>query len=80
MKKWIYNKASVIFWITLAIYILIWLTVSYVGVYVTYVAGPVLVVAVLDIDSQAGITKLSLLTFLLKRWLSPNGTLSRSVA
>ena len=39
-----------------------------------------LVVAVLDIDSQAGITKLSLLTFLLKRWLSPNGTLSRSVA
>ena len=45
MKKWIYNKASVIFWITLAIYILIWLTVSYVGVYVTYVAGPVLVVS-----------------------------------
>ena len=45
MKKWIYNKASVIFWITLAIYILIWLTVSYVGVYVTYIAGPVLVVS-----------------------------------
>ena len=45
MKKWIYNKASVIFWITLAIYILIWLTVSYVGVYVTYVAGPVLLVS-----------------------------------
>ncbi len=45
MKNWIYNKASVIFWITLAIYILIWLTVSYVGVYVTYIAGPVLVVS-----------------------------------
>ena len=45
MRQWIHNKASVIFWITLAIYILIWLTVSYVGVYVTYVAGPVLVVS-----------------------------------
>ena len=45
MKNWIYNKASVIFWVTLAIYILIWLTVSYVGVYVTYIAGPVLVVS-----------------------------------
>lgn len=43
MKQWIHNKASVIFWVTLAIYILIWTTVSYVGVYVTYVAGPVLV-------------------------------------
>ncbi len=43
MKQWIHNKASVIFWVTLAIYILIWITASYVGVYVTYVAGPVLV-------------------------------------
>ena len=45
MRQWIHNKASVIFWITLAIYILIWLTVSYVGVYVTYIAGPVLVIS-----------------------------------
>lgn len=45
MKNWIHDKASLIFWITLVIYILIWLTVSYVGVYVTYVAGPVLVVS-----------------------------------
>ena len=45
MKNWIHNKASVIFWITLSIYILIWLTVSYIGVYVTYVAGPVLLVS-----------------------------------
>ena len=45
MRRWIHDKASVIFWITLAIYILIWLTVSYVGVYVTYVAGPVLLIS-----------------------------------
>ncbi len=45
MRQWIHKKASVIFWITLVIYVLIWLTVSYVGVYVTYVAGPVLVVS-----------------------------------
>lgn len=30
---------------TLAVYILIWLTVSYVGVYVTYVAAPMLVIS-----------------------------------
>lgn len=42
MKSWIHNKASVIFWFTLVIYILIWMTVSYIGVYVTYIAGPVL--------------------------------------
>jgi len=45
MRNWIHGKASVVFWLTLAIYILIWLTVSYVGVYVTYVAGPILVVS-----------------------------------
>lgn len=45
MRQWIHNKASVIFWFTFVIYILIWLTVSYAGVYVTYVAGPVLVVS-----------------------------------
>lgn len=45
MKKWIHEKSSVVFWITLAVYILIWLTVSYVGVYVTYVAAPLLVIS-----------------------------------
>lgn len=42
MKQWINKAASTIFLFTLAIYGLIWLTVSYVGVKVTYVAGPVL--------------------------------------
>ena len=45
MKIWIYKKSLVIFWITLAIYALIWATVSYIGVYVTYVAGPVLLIS-----------------------------------
>lgn len=43
MKAWIYNKSVIVFWLTLAIYALIWFTASYIGVYVTYVAGPVLV-------------------------------------
>lgn len=42
MKRWIHSKATFIFILTLIIYILIWCTVSYVGVYVTYVAGPIL--------------------------------------
>lgn len=45
MRSWIHRKTKVIFWVTLAIYLLIWLTVSYVGVYVTYVAAPILVVS-----------------------------------
>ena len=45
MKVWIYNKSVMVFWLTLAIYALIWLTVSYIGVYVTYVAGPVLAIS-----------------------------------
>jgi hypothetical protein len=45
MKNWIHRKAKVIFWITLAVYLLIWLTVSYVGVYVTYIAGPILIIS-----------------------------------
>lgn len=45
MKKWIHQKSSIIFWVTLMVYILIWMTVSYVGVYVTYVAGPILVIS-----------------------------------
>ena len=40
-----------------------------------------LIAAVLDVGTQAGIAKLSLLTFLDSRTVSsPNGTLSRSVA
>jgi hypothetical protein len=40
-----------------------------------------LVTAVLDVGSQAGITKLSLLIFLFNRTVcSPNGSLSLSVA
>jgi hypothetical protein len=42
MKRWIHSKATLIFVLTLIIYVLIWCTVSYVGVYVTYVAGPIL--------------------------------------
>lgn len=42
MKRWIHSKATFIFVLTLIIYVLIWCTVSYVGVYVTYVAGPIL--------------------------------------
>lgn len=44
MKEWIHCKTTVIFWTTLSIYVLICFTVSYVGVYVTYVAGPILLV------------------------------------
>lgn len=45
MKKWIHDKSQIIFFLTLAIYVGIWATVSYIGVYVTYVAGPVLFVS-----------------------------------
>ena len=45
MKKWLYEKSTVVFWFTLIVYILIWATVSYVGVYVTYVAGPILLLS-----------------------------------
>lgn len=45
MKKWVHSKATLVFLLTLAIYIFIWCTVSYVGVYVTYVAGPVILVS-----------------------------------
>lgn len=45
MKKWLHDKSSAVFWVTLIVYILIWCTVSYVGVYVTYVAGPLLVLS-----------------------------------
>lgn len=42
MKSRIHNKALAVFLVTLALYVFIWATVSYVGVYVTYVAGPIL--------------------------------------
>lgn len=45
MKNWIHTRSLGLFCLTLVIYILIWLTVSYVGVYVTYVAGPILLVS-----------------------------------
>lgn len=45
MKKWLYNKSLIVFWATLSVYALIWATVSYIGVYVTYVAGSLLVIS-----------------------------------
>lgn len=45
MKQRIHNFFSFIFWLTLIIYIGIWFTVSYIGVYVTYVAAPVLLIS-----------------------------------
>ncbi len=45
MKNWLHEKSTAIFWITLSIYVLIWFTVSYIGVHVTYVAGPVLLIS-----------------------------------
>ena len=45
MKSKIHDFFQAVFIITLIIYIGIWLTVSYVGVYVTYVAGPILLIS-----------------------------------
>lgn len=45
MKATIHKRSSEIFFGTLGIYLLILVTVTYVGVYVTYVAGPVLLVS-----------------------------------
>lgn len=45
MKKWIYEKSLVICLGALALYILIWCTVSYIGVQVTYILGPVILVS-----------------------------------
>jgi len=45
MKRWVHSKATLVFFLTLGVYILIWCTVSYVGVYVTYVAGPIILVS-----------------------------------
>lgn len=43
MKKWLHEKCSVIFLLTLIIYLITIFTVPYVGVYLTYVAIPVIV-------------------------------------
>jgi len=40
-----YEKASFIFWITLILYIITLVTVSYVGVYLTYIAIPIIVIS-----------------------------------
>lgn len=45
MRAWLYKVSSVIFVATLAAYLLVWATVSYVGVYITYVAVPIMVVS-----------------------------------
>ncbi|SEI44159.1 hypothetical protein SAMN04244579_00478 [Azotobacter beijerinckii] len=44
MRAWLHEKSQGIFALTLIIYIIIWCTVSYIGVYVTYVAGPTLLI------------------------------------
>lgn len=45
MKKWIYEKTTVVFIASLLLYILIWCTVSYIGVQVTYVLGPIIFIS-----------------------------------
>lgn len=45
MKKWLHDKSQLVFFLTLVIYVGIWMTVSYIGVYVTYVAGPVILLS-----------------------------------
>ena len=45
MREWIYDKSSYIFFLTLIIYIITLCTVTYVGVYLTYVAVPVIIVS-----------------------------------
>ncbi len=45
MRAWIYEKSSVIFWLTLIIYLITLFAVSYVGVYLTYVAVPTIIIS-----------------------------------
>lgn len=45
MKKWIYEKSLAVCLGALALYILIWCTVSYIGVQVTYVMGPIILIS-----------------------------------
>ncbi|MBT0028428.1 hypothetical protein J4H40_03210 [Vibrio alginolyticus] len=44
MKKWLYENCSVIFWLTFITYALTLYFASYVGVYLTYVAVPTIVI------------------------------------
>ncbi|GLQ32998.1 hypothetical protein [Litoribrevibacter albus] len=44
MKQWVHRKSLVIFWLTLSSYLITLFFASYVGVYLTYVAVPVIVV------------------------------------
>jgi hypothetical protein len=45
MKKWLHDRSQIVFFLTLFVYMVIWVTVSYIGVYVTYVAGPILFIS-----------------------------------
>lgn len=45
MREWIHDKCGVIFTLTLILYLITLFTVSYVGVYLTYVALPVIIVS-----------------------------------
>ncbi len=40
-----HSKASFVFWLTLALYLVTLFTVTYVGVYLTYIALPILVIS-----------------------------------
>ncbi|TWU61314.1 hypothetical protein AYI74_20530 [Shewanella algae] len=44
MKAWLHDKCSAIFFLTLVIYLITLFTVSYVGVYLTYVAVPTIII------------------------------------
>ena len=45
MRQWIHGKASASFWFTAIIYGITLVAVSYVGVYLTYVAVPTLIIS-----------------------------------
>ena len=44
MKSWLHDKCSVIFWLTLSAYALTLYFASYVGVFLTYIAVPTVVI------------------------------------
>lgn len=43
MKNWLYKTCSFIFGLTLVIYLITLYFVSYVGVYITYIAIPIII-------------------------------------
>jgi hypothetical protein len=45
MRKWLHEKCSAVFFLTLIIYLITLFTVQDVGVYLTYVAIPVIVIS-----------------------------------